>query len=101
LLALDRDLARTVGDGVLALGLQLLLGQHDLRARTFRVGLRLGLLGVLARERDRAVDLADLGVQLRLDLQAAQLALLLDLGHARVLLALDARALGRRRRRLA
>jgi hypothetical protein len=93
LLALQRDLARAVGDRALALGLQLLLGQHDLGPRELGLGLRLRLLGVLQRERDRAVDLADLGIELGLDLEPSQLARLLDLGDPGVLLALDARVL--------
>ena len=93
LLALERDLARALGDGALALGLHLLLGEDDLGAGELGLRLRPRLLGVLGRQRDRAVDLAHLGAELRLDLELAQLARLLDLGDARRLLALDARRL--------
>src|SRR6185369_15696862 len=101
LLALERDLARAVGDGALALGLQLLLRQDDLGACELGLRLRARLLGVLLRERDRAVDLPRLVVELRLDLELAQLAALLDLGETRLLLAIDARVLGRDGRLLA
>jgi hypothetical protein len=101
LLALERDLARALGDRALALGLQLLLGEDDLGARELGLRLRARLLGVLLRERDRAVDLARLVVELRLDLELAQLAALLDLGEASLLLAIDARVLRGDRRLLA
>jgi hypothetical protein len=49
---------------------------------------------VLLRQRDRAVALPHLEVELRLDFKLSQLALFLDLGDARLLLALDPRGVG-------
>jgi hypothetical protein len=83
LLALERDLARAVGDGALALGLQLLLGEHDLGAGELGLRLRARLLGVLG------ASAIELSIFLTSEASCAsisslaQRARLLDLGHAR------------------